>query len=215
MSSTTQLARLVGCAAFAASTTVALAAVAEPPPAVDVVLQDPPPPRRILALEWNPLPLITIGKLSANVIVAPIDHHALVLSPFYAWTTTVPIYAFDDSGNATQLPAQKLSGFGCEIGYRYYGSVGGPRGFFFGPSLIVASFEATASDGTKTPFADYGLAADAGYQALVADRVSLSLGAGVQYLGTSKPIPEQQLPAQVYANGGVRPRLLMSMGWAF
>ena len=60
------------------------AAVAEPPPPVDVVIHDAPHSRRILAIEWNPLPLFTIGKLSANVVFVPVDHHALVISPFYA-----------------------------------------------------------------------------------------------------------------------------------
>jgi hypothetical protein len=182
---------------------------------VDVVVRDPTPPRRIVSIEWNPLPLVAIDKLSANVIVVPLDHHALVLSPFYVSTTTAPIYVFDDAGNPTQLPEQKFTGFGGELGYRYYAGEGGPRGFFVGPSVLVGSFDATAQDGTKTPFLDLGLVADAGYQILLAERVALSLGGGVQYMWTSKSIPDQQFPARIYANRGVAPRLLMSLGWAF
>ncbi|AKU96427.1 hypothetical protein AKJ09_03091 [Labilithrix luteola] len=202
-------------AAFVSFATTARTAAAEPDSAVDVVVRDPVPPRRYVTVEWNPLALFTINKVSANVIVAPVDHHALAFSPFYAWTSTAPIFVFDDAGNPTRLPEQKFKGFGAELGYRYYFGEGGPRGFFVGPSLIAGSFDATAQDGTKTHFFDLGLAADAGYQMLLADRVALSLGGGVQYVWTTKSIPDQQFPSRVYANRGVAPRLLLSLGWAF
>jgi hypothetical protein len=54
-----------------------------------------------------------------------------------------------------------------------------------------------------------------GYQALVADRVVVGAGVGAQYTLTDKSIPNQQFPANVYANAGLRPRLLFSVGWAF
>jgi hypothetical protein len=193
---------------------VARPGFAEPPPPVDVVIAQHPP-RRVFAVEWNPLPLVTIGKVSANLLFVPFNHHAIILSPFYAWTTTAPIFVFDDRGNATQLPQQKFSGYGTELGYRYYFEDGGPRGFFLGPSLIAGSFVATAENGTETSYLDYGAAADIGYETLVAERVALSLGAGVQYTTTSKSIPHQQFPAQLYANDLVRPRLLLALGWAF
>jgi hypothetical protein len=200
----------------AAAVLIARAAAAQPPATVDVVIHEAPPPRRILTIEWNPLALI-IGKLvSANIVLAPIDHHALVLSPFFASTTTVPINVVDASGLPnTQLPQQKFEGFGGEIGYRYFLGEGGPRGFFAGPSLLLASMTATAQDLSQTPFWDYGLSVDVGYEALLADRVAISLGTGAQYVMTSKSIPRQQWPAQVYANSAVRPRLLASLGYAF
>jgi hypothetical protein len=190
-------------------------ASAEPATPVDVVVHEALPPRRSVTIEWNPLALI-LGKWSANAVVVPADHHALVLSPFFASTTTVPLTVPDASGNLTiQLPRQTFEGFGGEIGYRYYLGHGGPRGFFAGPSLLLASMTAKAQDGTRTSFWDYGLAVDAGYQALIADRVALGLGAGVQYVMTSTSIPKQQWPASVYANSAVLPRLLASAGYAF
>ena len=189
-------------------------AVAEPPLAVDVVIHDEPPPRRILTIEWNPFPLL-IGKLSANIVIAPIDHHTLVLSPAYFSTETADIFIYNDAGGSTQLPKQKFQGFAGELGYRYYFGEGGPRGFFLGPSAILMSVKATAQNGIQTKFLNYGAAADLGYQVLVGDRVALSLGAGVQYTKTNKSIPDQQFPAKIYASGGVRPRLLFSLGWAF
>jgi hypothetical protein len=202
-------------AAFAALTTSASVARAEPPPPVDVVLRDPPPAHRTLALEFNPLALI-IGKLSANVIIVPGDHHALVVSPYYTSTTTAPISLVDASGApTTRLPQQTFQGFGGELGYRYYWGLGGPRGAFVGPSLLVASMNANAENGTTTSFVQYGVAADAGFEALVADAVSVTVGGGVQYAATSVSIPSQQFPANVFANHGVWPRLLLSLGWAF
>jgi hypothetical protein len=202
---------------FAAAATTVRVVLAEPPPPVDVVIPEPPPPRRILAIEWSPLAL-TIGRISADLVIVPVDHHALTLSPFYASTTTAPIYVVDTSGGlqpGTRLPKQKFESFGGEIGYRYYTGRGGPRGFFAGPSVLFESVTATAEDGSKTPFFDYGLAADLGYEALVAERVALTLGGGVQYTIISKSIPDQQMPAAIYANSAVRPRLLLAVGYAF
>lgn len=200
--------------AFALAAVFSTASWAEPPPEVDVAIRDEPPPRRVLAIEYSPLPFL-IGKLSANVIITPISHHAIVISPSYVSVETAPIYVFDDTGQATQLPKQKFSGFGGELGYRYYLGERGPRGFFFGPSLMLSSLIAQAQDNSKTRFLHYGIAADLGYQALLWDSVALSIGGGVQYTRTDKAIPDQQFPAKFFANGGVRPRFLLSVGWAF
>jgi hypothetical protein len=204
--------------AFAAFSVVLAApsvARGDQPPPVDVVLREPPPVHRVVAIEWNPLALI-IGKLSANVVIVPEDHHAFVLSPYYTSTTTAPIALVDASGAATmRLPQQTFQGFGGELGYRYYWGRGGPRGLFVGPSILVASMTAKAEDGTSTSFVQYGVAGDAGFQALVADAVSITVGGGVQYAATTVSIPNQQFPANVFANHGVWPRLLLSLGWAF
>jgi hypothetical protein len=204
------------------STTVHVAAAETSPPAdappadapIDVVVRETPPQRRIVSIEWNPLPLV-LGKISANVVIVPVNHHALVLCPFYVSTTTAGIDVFDDNGNPTQLPTQTFSGFGGEIGYRYYTGLGGPRGLFVGPSLILASMTAKAQNGSTTGYLDYGLAGDIGYEMLVADNIALSLGGGIQYTTPNQTIPTQQFPADVYANGRLMPRALASIGWAF
>jgi hypothetical protein len=201
--------------AGAALLAVPRAAFADQPPPVDVAIKLAPPPRRSVLVEWNPLGLFTIGRLSANLVVAPADHHALILSPFYAWTNTQPITVYSDQGPTAQLPTQHFEGFGGELGYRYYFGQSGPRGVFIGPSLILGWFQATAQNQTSTQYLQYGLAADVGYQMLVADRVSLSLGAGLQYTAETKDLPNQQFPAELYANSGLRPRVLLSAGWAF
>lgn len=180
----------------------------------DVTVRDAAAPRRLVAIEWNPLALVALHQWSANLLVVPIDHHAIIVSPHYVSTTTEPIYVYDDAGNPTRLPKQSFKGFGGELGYRYYFGSGGPRGVFVGPSMILTPIVATAENGEKTHFLNYGLAVDAGFEALVADRCALSLGAGIQYSKASKDIPPQQFPADVVANNGFRPRLLLSIGWA-
>jgi hypothetical protein len=202
--------------AFATATASPCMANGEPAPGVDVAIHDDvPSPWRRLSIEWNPLPLFTIGKLSANVVVTPVNHHAIVLSPFYTWTSTAPVYIFDNEGNPTELPKQSFKGFGTELGYRYYTGDHGPRGLFLGPSLIVGWLTATAQNGTKTHFTDYGIAADIGYQLLLDDCVAVSLGGGAEYMWTDPSIPAQQFPSRIYANRGVNPRVLASLGWAF
>jgi hypothetical protein len=167
-----------------------------------------------LLLEFNPLPLI-IGKISANAVLSLGDHHALVAAPFFVSTTTWPIWAYNDSGPISQLPQQTFWGLGAELGYRYYTGLGGPRGFFVGPSVIFADMTAKAQNGTTEGYQDFGLAGDVGYEMLVMNRVALSVGAGVQFSAPDKSIPSQQFPADLYANVRVEPRALASIGWAF
>ncbi len=197
----------------------AIAGADTPEPVPDVHVATTPPSPRRLAIELDPLPLIAdLGKLQADLVIVPIDHHALVVSPFYTSTATAPIVLQDASGNPMlQLPEQIFRGVGLELGYRYYHGRGGPRGFFVGPSLIFAAMlekQGQFGDGSHTSYQDLGLAVDAGYQVLIANEVSLAFGAGVQGLITSKSIPEQQFPAKLYGNSGVWPRLLFSIGWA-
>ena len=217
---------LIACSAALGLTTAARTAKSEEPPAagepaatpVDVQLKEAPPPHRALTIEWNPLALF-IDRFSLTAAVVPGDHHALVLSPFYTWASTAEYTeGINGQGQAlpqtVNVPSQSFKGFGGEIGYRYYVSEGGPRGFFAGPSFLLEGITATAYNGSQTSFQGYGLAGDIGYEALVADCVAVSVGAGVQYMWTSKDIPSQQLPASIYANERFYPRLLLSLGYA-
>ncbi len=220
---------LLGVMSSATVATLARLSMAEPlpgsPPAPDVALREAPSPHRTLTLEWNPLALF-IDRFSLNAVIVPGDHPALVLSPFYTWSSTVPYgTGIDANGNSLMdangnpyvlnVLSQSFKGFGGELGYRYYFDQGGPRGLFLGPSVMLAAITATAGNGSQTSFADFGFAADVGYEALIADKIAVSVGAGAQYAWPSKFIPEQQLPASIYANKGVQPRLLLSAGYAF
>jgi len=182
--------------------------------AVDVALREPAPPRRYLALELNPLAGLALHRWGANIIIAPLEHHAIIVNPFHAFAQTYPIRLYDDNGNPILLPTQQFNGWGVELGYRYYTGRGGLRGLFVGPSLFADWMTAEAQDGSQTKYIYYGLAFDVGYQALITDRVSLSFGAGLQYGRADKDIPSQGFQAKYYANSILLPRLLVSIGWA-
>lgn len=191
--------------------------------AVDVKVVEVPPPHRTLTIEWNPVALV-ISRFMLNVVIAPGDHHALVLSPYYAWASTIPYAtAIDAQGNplavggqpeTLNVLSQSFHGYGAEIGYRYYLAKGGPRGFFAGPSLILSAITAKAGNGSETHFLDLGGAVDIGYEALIANTIAVTLGGGLQYTAPTKSIPTQQWPSSVYANDGVRPRVLITLGYA-
>jgi hypothetical protein len=182
--------------------------------AVDVTFRPSVPPRRILALELNPLAGFALHRWGGNIIVAPLEHHAIILNPFHTYARTYPINLYDDNGNTILLPAQSFNGWGAELGYRYYTGRGGLRGLFLGPSLFADWMTVEAQDGSKTKYVYYGLAADVGYQALITDSISISFGGGLQYGRPSKDIPRQGFQAKYYANPIVLPRLLISLGWA-
>jgi hypothetical protein len=179
-------------------------------------VRDEAPPRRVLTLEWNPVALL-LQRVSLNVEVAPAEHHAIVLTPFYFYARTSGFKrpAPGLPGTNEVVEAQRFEGFGGEIGYRYYGGAGGARGPYAGVSVFAMFPTATAGNGTQTSFTDYGVAADVGYQALIASHWLVSVGGGVQYTFVSRSIPNQQEPASVYANRGVLPRLDVSLGYAF
>jgi uncharacterized protein (TIGR03382 family) len=188
---------------------------------VSVHVDTAPPPVHRFTLAWNPLPFIVgLGKISVDaVIMLKHDHHALVISPFLAITNTAPIFTVAPDGTPSQLPQQNFTTFGAEIGYRHYWGVNGPRGLFIGPSLLLADVQEKQGmfgDGSKTSYGDLGLAFDIGYQAVFSNSFTLAVGAGVQgQLTTMSNVPRQQFPADVYANNGVWPRLLLSVGYAF
>jgi hypothetical protein len=180
---------------------------------VDVAVNEPTPARRVFALEWNPLALF-IDRISVNLEIALADHHALLLAPFVFDTRTASF--IDVRGDATIVRAsQRFEGVGGEIGYRYYAGYGGLRGFFAGPSFILAGVKGTDGAGDQTTFMNYGVAIDVGWQALVAADWVVSLGGGGQYTFASKSIPDQQAPAAYYANSGLHPRALAALGYAF
>lgn len=202
--------RLVASSCFGLSFFCFGTATAAEANAVDVRIPEAPPPARVVAIEYNPIAL-AINRISFNVELAPAEHHALVLSPYYFYPATP---TFTNGAGLTVL-GQKFEGLGGELGYRYYFGRGGLRGWFAGPSILAAWVESTAGDGAKTSFEDVGVAADVGYQALVVDDWVVSLGAGAQFVWTTRSIPDQQMPANIYANRGVQPRVLFALGYAF
>lgn len=166
-------------------------------------LTQPRGERRHLVVAFNPFTL-QLERYGGVVEIVPVSHHAIVASLFYAHTETN-----EDSFH------NRFRGVGGEIGYRYYTGHDGPRGFYVSPSLLLGAYDAIPARGEAQSFVNYGAALDVGYQATVADRWVVGLGVGLQYSQPDTTFPQQELPASVYANPGVRPRLLLALGLAF
>ncbi len=180
---------------FAGSTAHAQAAVDEEP-------REPDPPMRRVAIEWNPMSLL-VTRYGPTIEVLLASHHALTAGAYYVYSATN-----SDTNNV-------FSGVGGEVGYRFYLGKNGFRGFYVGPSFLVAGLSAQPQTGPSISFFNVGGALDAGWQALVADRVLVGLGAGAEYTIATKTFPQQQIPASVYANSGFRPRVNIAIGVAF
>lgn len=159
------------------------------------------PEARHFAVYLNPLSLI-VDRYGASVEVMLASHHALEAGAYYVYCATN-----SDSNNV-------FSGVGGEIGYRFYLERNGPRGFYLGPSFLLAALTALPQAGASVDYLNLGGALDLGYQALLG-RVLVGIGAGAQYTVATKDFPQQQLAASVYANSGLRPRVSLAIGVAF
>lgn len=162
---------------------------------------------RTMAIEANPAAMI-IGYFGGSIeLMTTRSHNALIITGHYDHTKTDP------------GPGIVFNGVGSELGYRFYSGENGPRGVFIGPSFIAGAYTAQPSEGPgdKISFFTVGGALDVGYQALVSDVVVLSIGAGVQYTHANHDYSRAGLsyPAAIYAVGGLRPRLLFAVGYAF
>jgi hypothetical protein len=169
-------------------------------------------PMKKLGLELNPLGF-AIGRYSLNVEYMLARHHALILTPFFDST---PVKVNDvDLGS--------LTGFGGELGYRFYTGDRGMNGFFIGPSVLFASWSQSLPDGVpaNTPkpdgFTAIGGALDLGGQAVIGPGVIVGAGFGLQYTKNSIDIKTDGLniASAAIAGGGVRPRFLLSVGYGF
>lgn len=163
----------------------------------------------------NPLG-VAIGRYSLQGEYLPAKHHAITLNPFFAHApVTVTV-------NGQDVDAGSLNGFGGELGYRFYTGSKGSNGFFVGPSFIFASYSQSAPSGTNASsssdsFTSMGGALDIGGQAIIGPGIVVGGGFGLQYTSTSKDIDTNNLnlASAVIAGGGVRPRFLMTVAYAF
>lgn len=173
--------------------------------------------RKHFAIELNPLGVM-IGRYSIQGEYMPAAHHALTLNPFFAHApVTVTV-------NGKDIDAGALNGFGGELGYRFYTGSKGPNGFYIGPSVILASYSQSAPSGAAASgsagsdsFMSYGGALDIGGQAVIGPGIVVGGGFGLQYTKTSQDIATENLnlASAVIAGGGIRPRFLASVGYAF
>jgi hypothetical protein len=164
-----------------------------------------------VAVQGNPLGF-AIGRYSVDLEYLPESHHALHLTPFGMYG----------------LPgvSDQLTGFGAEMGYRWYSATHGPEGVFLGASFVAAELEYQHTSSAPPPldvsndtqFVELGGALDAGYQVIVLGNLALGAGVGAQYMvDTIQPRFEfASHPWHDLLYGwGLRPRALLSVGAAF
>jgi hypothetical protein len=201
-------------ASFVSTSAHADEAAAAPAPLAsapaDRTLTAPEPPQfKQWAVEVNPL-AAAIGRYSLQAEWLPAKHHAIVLNPHFDHTTadvTVGPLSYSES----------FTGFGAEVGYRFYTGEQGANGFFIGPSLIAAHYGTSVGDKSGDSFNSIGAAVDLGGQVLVGPGILIGAGVGMQYSSVSINGSTDGMPlsAQIIAGGGVRPRALLTLGYAF
>jgi hypothetical protein len=162
------------------------------------------------SIEANPL-AIGIGRYSLQAEWLPATHHAIVVNPHYDHVS------MDVTVNGQSTSAGTLSGFGGEVGYRFYTGEQGANGFFIGPSLLAGAYSETGVNGSSQSFSSIGAAVDLGGQVLVGPGILIGAGFGLQYTKVSMDGSTDglSLPAAILAGGGVRPRALLTLGYAF
>jgi hypothetical protein len=195
-------------AASGAAVVIALLAAARTARAEDI---DGEPRFKSVGVQGNPLDFI-IGRYSIDLEFLPAPHHALHATPYYEYA----LPGTDD----------QLTGFGGELGYRYYTGEHGPHGFFAGVSFLLSELEYIHGNPTNvannpandTQYVQLGGALDAGYQIIVLGNLCVGAGAGLQYtVDTFDPQFEfSSHPWHDLVYGwGLRPRALLQVGAAF
>jgi hypothetical protein len=173
----------------------------------------PKPAFKPFSLELNPL-AAAIGRYSIQGEWLPAAHHAIVLNPHFDHVST----DISESANGASVSySEAFTGFGSELGYRFYTGEKGANGFYVGPSLLVAHYSASAEGLPSTSFNSIGAAVDAGGQWILGPGIVVGFGFGLQYTSVSAGGNTDGLPlaAAVIAGGGVRPRTLLTVGYAF
>jgi hypothetical protein len=187
---------------------VAAAAIALTPAAAHAQteiddVREPEPVTRRFAIYVNPMSLI-VNRYGGSLELLLASHHALEAGAYY-------VYSAVSDGASRNV----FEGVGGELGYRLYLGQNGFRGFYVGPSFLIAALDAVPQSGATVSYLQLGGALDLGWEALVADRVLVGIGAGAEYTANTKSFPAQQIPASVYANDGIRPRVSVAIGVAF
>lgn len=159
------------------------------------------------AIELNPLP-IYFGRLSANLQYMPAMHHAIILSPQITHVSND--IALTGGSNVSQT----FTGFGGEVGYRYYTGHRGLDGVFVGPSLVLGFYNAGLPNGDQA-FTTLGVAVDAGVKTVIFDNVSVGAGAGIQWVKVSHDFNDLPTRSEMAIGAGVKPRILAEVGYAF
>ena len=172
---------------------------------------DGEPRFKSVGVQGNPLDFI-IGRYSIDLEYLPVPHHALHATAYYEYA----LPGVDD----------QLTGFGGELGYRFYTGSHGPQGFFAGASLLVAELEYIHGNPANVPldqandtqYVQLGTALDVGYQVIVLGNFCAGAGVGLQYtVNTIDPQFEYSSHPwhDLVYGAGLRPRALLQVGAAF
>jgi hypothetical protein len=179
----------------------------------------PEPEPKQFALTANPLNF-TIGRYGLNFEYQPTLHHGVIVSPHYDHVSAdIDGSTIDENGNLVSARwNNSFSGFGAEIGYRFYSGSKGFNGFFAGPSLLLATYSSSGDllgNNVSTSFTSIGWAWEVGGQAQLGGGFIIGGGGGMQYTKVSKDMGDLPFSAAVIAGGGWRPRVLLNIGYAF
>jgi len=172
---------------------------------------DGEPRFKSVGVQGNPLDFI-IGRYSLDLEYLPVPHHALHLTSYYEYA----LPGTDD----------QLTGFGGELGYRFYTGEHGPQGFFAGASFLVAELEYIHGNPVPIPhdqandtqFVQLGGAVDVGYQLVFQGSFAVGAGVGLQYTADTVT-PQFEYDSHPWHDlvygAGLRPRALLQVGAAF
>lgn len=148
-----------------------------------------------VAVSLNPLGLIVGGRFSITGEWAPVTHHVIALSPHVVNTSA------DIAVSANNTQNQTYTGFGGEVGYRYYTGHKGMNGIFIGPSVIGGVYNA-GLPGRDQAFTNIGAAVDVGLKYIAWEHLALGGGVGLQYLNVSEDFGDvPNGPSQIARRG--------------
>ncbi len=88
------------------------------------------------------------------------------------------------------------------------------NGVFVGPSLIGGLYNGGLPNGNQA-FTNIGVAADVGLQDILWNHVVGGGGVGVEYLQVSHSFGDLPTGPSTVASTGIKPRLVLSAGYAF
>ncbi len=179
-----------------------------------VTTPEPKPVPKQFAFTFNPLNTI-INRYGFNFEYQPVLHHGLIVTPHYD-SVNADMTTTDLDGNRITYK-DSFTGFGAELGYRFYTGEKGFNGFFFSPQLLLASYKASGeglSGAQDVSFSSIGWAMDFGGQAQIGNFI-IGGGGGFQYTKVSKDFTDLPFAAAVLAGGGWRPRALLNIGFCF
>jgi hypothetical protein len=176
------------------------------------------PPMKHIAIEANPFGIL-IGHYSAQLELMPWRHSSFIINPHFDHVSSD---ISSSAGGTTATYSESFTGFGTELGYRFYTGKTGPTGFYFGPSVLLGTYTASADAGltgqgsasSSISFQQIGGALDIGGQAVVGPGVVIGAGFGLQYTTVNQSFQDLPLTASILAGGGIRPRFLFSIGYA-